>query len=146
MPEPANAVVSLASGTSERERVDRLHHDKVCHFAHVAGGPVYGRAATGESSANHLFIERGLGRLVDRQGQRGEVRTRSPARAPATPWPCTSPTPAADSATRVHGRYVRRLRDAVVGGLGGVIELCVRPFRCGNPACTAVTLAEQVWD
>jgi transposase len=45
---------------------------------------------------------------------------------------------------RVHGRYVRRLRDVAVGGLGVVIELCVRRFRCENPACTAVTFAEQV--
>jgi zinc-finger of transposase IS204/IS1001/IS1096/IS1165 len=48
------------------------------------------------------------------------------------------------SSARVHGRYVRRLSDVVVGGLGVVIELCVRRFRCENPACTAVTFAEQV--
>ncbi|WP_373466093.1 transposase family protein [Streptomyces phaeochromogenes] len=48
------------------------------------------------------------------------------------------------SSARVHGRYVRRLRDVAVGGLGVVIELCVRRFRCENPACTAVTFAEQV--
>ncbi|MFF4551364.1 hypothetical protein [Streptomyces sp. NPDC001435] len=29
---------------------------------------------------------------------------------------------------RVHGRYVRRLRDVAVGGLGVVIELCIRRF------------------
>ncbi|WP_406419600.1 transposase family protein [Streptomyces sp. NBC_01614] len=45
---------------------------------------------------------------------------------------------------RVHGRYVRRLRDVAVGGLGVVIELCVRRFRCENPDCTAVTFAEQI--
>ncbi|MFI2037137.1 transposase family protein [Streptomyces bottropensis] len=48
------------------------------------------------------------------------------------------------SSARVHGRYVRRLRDVAAGGLGVVIELCVRRFRCENPACTAVTFAEQV--
>ncbi|MEH0425787.1 transposase family protein [Streptomyces stelliscabiei] len=48
------------------------------------------------------------------------------------------------SSTRVHGQYVRRLRDVAVGGLGVVIELCVRRLRCENPACTAVTFAEQV--
>ncbi|MDX3314916.1 transposase family protein [Streptomyces sp. ME08-AFT2] len=48
------------------------------------------------------------------------------------------------SSARVHGRYVRRLRDVAVGGLGVVIELCVRRFRCENPACTAVTFAEQI--
>ncbi|MFD7689879.1 hypothetical protein [Streptomyces sp. NPDC059781] len=56
--------------------MDRLYHDKVCHFAHVAGGPTCGRAATGESSADHLFIKRGLRSLLDKYGQRGEVRTR----------------------------------------------------------------------
>ncbi|MFD4139767.1 transposase family protein [Streptomyces sp. NPDC058572] len=45
---------------------------------------------------------------------------------------------------RVHGWYVRQLRDAAVGGLGVVIELCIRRLRCENPACTAVTFAEQV--
>ncbi|MFE5401575.1 hypothetical protein ACFQ9Z_09240 [Streptomyces sp. NPDC056580] len=55
--------------------MDRLYHDKVCHFAHVAGGPTCGRAATGESSADHLFIKRGLRDLLSKQGQRGDVRT-----------------------------------------------------------------------
>ncbi|MGW2370704.1 ISL3 family transposase [Streptomyces sp. NPDC001667] len=48
------------------------------------------------------------------------------------------------SSARVHGRYVRRLRDVAVGGVGVVVELCVRRFRCENPACTAVTFAEQI--
>ncbi|MGW1534212.1 hypothetical protein [Streptomyces aureus] len=55
--------------------MDRLYHDKVCHFAHVAGGPTCGRAATGESSADHLFIKRGLRNLLNKHGQRGDVRT-----------------------------------------------------------------------
>ncbi|MFE0517145.1 ISL3 family transposase, partial [Streptomyces sp. NPDC058964] len=44
----------------------------------------------------------------------------------------------------VHGRYVRKLRDVAVGGLGVVIELSIRRFRCENPACSAVTFAEQI--
>ncbi|MEU8548932.1 transposase family protein [Streptomyces roseoverticillatus] len=48
------------------------------------------------------------------------------------------------SSARVHGRYVRRLRDVSVGGVGVVVELCVRRFRCENPVCTAVTFAERV--
>ncbi|MEU9455046.1 transposase family protein [Streptomyces sp. NPDC048277] len=48
------------------------------------------------------------------------------------------------SSARVHGQYVRRLRDVAVGRLGVVIELCVRRFRCENPACTVVTFAEQI--
>lgn len=44
---------------------------------------------------------------------------------------------------RVHGRYVRQLRDAAVGGVQLVILLKVRRFRCGNSACPAVMFAEQ---
>jgi transposase len=45
---------------------------------------------------------------------------------------------------RVHGRYVRQLRDAAAGGVQVVILLRVRRFRCGNAGCLAVTFAEQV--
>ena len=45
---------------------------------------------------------------------------------------------------RVHGGYVRQLRDAAAGGVQVVILLRVRRFRCGNAACPAVTFAEQV--
>jgi transposase len=45
---------------------------------------------------------------------------------------------------RVHGHYVRRLRDATVSGVQVVISLTVRRFRCQNAACPAVTFAEQV--
>ncbi|MFG2312072.1 ISL3 family transposase [Streptomyces sp. NPDC048566] len=45
---------------------------------------------------------------------------------------------------RVHGRYVRRLADAAIGGRAVVVELLVRRFRCLNGACTAVTFAEQI--
>ncbi|WP_225845945.1 transposase family protein [Streptomyces sp. HPF1205] len=48
------------------------------------------------------------------------------------------------SSARVHGRYVRRLRDVAVGGLGVVIELSIRRFRCENAACPAATFAEQI--
>lgn len=45
---------------------------------------------------------------------------------------------------RVHGRYMRRLADAAVGGVRVVIELLVRRFKCPNLACQAVTFAEQI--
>ncbi|MER7842004.1 ISL3 family transposase [Streptomyces sp. NPDC096040] len=45
---------------------------------------------------------------------------------------------------RVHGRYMRRLADAAVSGASVVIELLVRRFKCPNPACRAVTFAEQI--
>jgi transposase len=44
----------------------------------------------------------------------------------------------------VHGRYRRRLRDATVAGIGVVVELGVRRFRCGNGDCRVVTFVEQV--
>ncbi|MFD7612403.1 transposase family protein [Streptomyces sp. NPDC059828] len=45
---------------------------------------------------------------------------------------------------RVHGRYIRRLADAAVGGARVVIELLVRRFKCPSRACRAVTFAEQI--
>ncbi|MEV7783758.1 ISL3 family transposase [Kitasatospora sp. NPDC088351] len=48
------------------------------------------------------------------------------------------------TSSRVHGRYVRRLADAAIGGSRAVIELTVRRFRCENPACTTLTFVEQV--
>jgi hypothetical protein len=45
---------------------------------------------------------------------------------------------------RVHGRYVRRLADAAIGGRRVVIRLRVRRFFCGWPGCPAITFAEQV--
>ncbi|MFI2207416.1 ISL3 family transposase [Streptomyces sp. NPDC020192] len=45
---------------------------------------------------------------------------------------------------RVHGRYMRRLADAAVGGASVMIELLMRRFKCPNPACPAVTFAEQI--
>jgi transposase len=45
---------------------------------------------------------------------------------------------------RVHGSYVRQLRDTAAGGVQVVIALRVRRFRCGNAGCPAVTFAEQV--
>lgn len=44
----------------------------------------------------------------------------------------------------MHGRYVRELRDVAVGGLGVVIQLSIRRFRCDNAACSVVTFAEQI--
>ena len=45
---------------------------------------------------------------------------------------------------RVHDRYRRRLADLACGGrpVQVVLEAC--RFRCGNPACTVATFAEQV--
>jgi Transposase len=39
---------------------------------------------------------------------------------------------------------MRRLADSAVGGANVVIELVVRRFKCPNPACRAVTFAEQI--
>lgn len=73
---------------------------------------------------------------VERRPDEVVLRTRVRAR--------TADCRCGQSSARVHGRYVRRLRDVAVGGTGVVIELCVRRFRCENPGCLAVTFAEQV--
>ncbi|MFH8837272.1 ISL3 family transposase [Streptomyces sp. NPDC017868] len=57
-----------------------------------------------------------------------------PARCPA----CMMPS------WRVHGRYLRRLADAPVGGAPVAIELTVRRFKCLTARCSAVTFAEQI--
>jgi zinc-finger of transposase IS204/IS1001/IS1096/IS1165 len=45
--------------------------------------------------------------------------------------------------SRVHGSYVRLVRDLPLGGRPVLIHLTVRRFRCPNPACTKVTFAGQ---
>ncbi len=44
---------------------------------------------------------------------------------------------------RVHGGYSRMVADGAAGGRPVLIVLLVRRFRCRNPACPAVTFAEQ---
>jgi transposase len=44
---------------------------------------------------------------------------------------------------RVHGGYARMVADGAAGGRPVLIVLRVRRFRCPNPACPAVTFAEQ---
>jgi hypothetical protein len=73
---------------------------------------------------------------VERRADKVVLRTR--VRAKSGTCRC------GQSSARVHGRYVRKLRDVAVGGLGVVIELHIRRFRCENTASTAVTFAEQV--
>ena len=45
---------------------------------------------------------------------------------------------------RVHSSYQRRLADTASGGQEVLIDLQVRRFFCGNPACAKTTFAEQV--
>ncbi len=90
----------------------------------------------------------GLGRLLPHLAgvvvesivlEGGQVRIRARARAGDGVCPrCGA------GSWRVHSRYERRLRDAAIGGAPAVIRLAVRRFFCGNPACPAVTFAEQV--
>ncbi|MGX4688808.1 ISL3 family transposase [Streptomyces sp. JNUCC 63] len=76
--------------------------------------------------------------LVERAAV-GVVTMRARARSAGADCPhCGS------ASGRVHGRYMRRLADAAVGGASVVIELLVRRFKCPNPACPAVTFAEQI--
>jgi transposase len=44
----------------------------------------------------------------------------------------------------VHGRYIRRLCNAPLGGAAVVIDLTVRRFKCLNSACPAVTFADLI--
>ncbi|WP_406046254.1 ISL3 family transposase [Micromonospora sp. NBC_00898] len=67
------------------------------------------------------------------------LRARSRARRGRCPQ-CGTPS------GRVHGRYLRRLADAALGGCAVVIELLVRRFKCVSEACPAVTFAEQIED
>ncbi|MDT0548229.1 hypothetical protein [Streptomyces lonegramiae] len=59
------------------ELSDKRYTDKVCHFAHHPSAPICHRTANGESSADHLFIKRGVQRLLDKQQVRGKVQTRN---------------------------------------------------------------------
>ncbi|GAA3021356.1 ISL3 family transposase [Streptomyces fulvorobeus] len=73
---------------------------------------------------------------IERRPDRVVLRTR--ARAATAVCRC------GQGSTRVHGRFVRKLRDVVMGGLDVVIEFCIRCFRCENSSCPAVTFAEQI--
>jgi transposase len=43
--------------------------------------------------------------------------------------------------SRVHGSYVRQVRDLPLGGRPVLIHLAMRRFVCPNAACTKVTFA-----
>ncbi|MEZ3181608.1 hypothetical protein KYY02_23830 [Streptomyces pimonensis] len=55
---------------------DRRYTTQVCHFAHHATAPACHRVNNGESSADHLFIKRGVQRLLGERKVRGRVETR----------------------------------------------------------------------
>ncbi|MFI9122784.1 hypothetical protein ACIGW0_25915 [Streptomyces bikiniensis] len=57
------------------ELSDRRYTNKVCHFAHHPNAVCH-RTANGESSADHLFIKRGVQHLLSRQQVGGRVKTR----------------------------------------------------------------------
>ncbi|HEV2638813.1 MAG TPA: ISL3 family transposase, partial [Actinocrinis sp.] len=48
------------------------------------------------------------------------------------------------ASARTHGGYRRRLADLPIGGRPVRIEVSMRRFRCDEPACGAVTFAEQI--
>jgi transposase len=59
-------------------------------------------------------------------------------------WPERAACPACGTwSSRVHGRYVRQLRDSPVGGRPVLIRLGMRRFRCQDPGCGTVTFAGQ---
>jgi len=60
---------------------------------------------------------------------------------------CTAVCPGCGTvATRVHGRYQRRLRDGPLAGIPVTIRLTVRRFMCDAQGCQRRTFAEQVPD
>lgn len=63
----------------------------------------------------------------------------------ARPTAATAECPSCGvTASRVHGRYQRMLRDCPLAGTPVVIRLTVRRFVCDVPACARRTFAEQV--
>lgn len=63
------------------------------------------------------------------------------ARSGAAKAPCPQ---CGVSSGRVHSRYRRRLHDLTAGSRAVTIDLEVRRFFCGSPACEVRTFAEQV--
>ncbi|WP_284706348.1 transposase family protein [Micromonospora phytophila] len=51
---------------------------------------------------------------------------------------------ASSGSGRVRGRYQRRLRDVAIAGMGLLLQVQVRRFRCDNTGCPAKTFAEQI--
>ena len=59
-------------------------------------------------------------------------------------WPSQAACPACGTwSSRVHGSYVRQVRDLPLGGRPVLIHLAMRRFVCINAACTRVTFAGQ---
>jgi transposase len=60
-------------------------------------------------------------------------------------WPSQAACPACGTwSSRVHGSYVRQVRDLPLGGRPVLIHLAMRRFVCMNVACKKVTFAGQV--
>ncbi|MFE2456432.1 hypothetical protein [Streptomyces sp. NPDC059402] len=66
----------LQLGGCGGELSDRRYTAKVCHFAHHATAPACHRKNNGESSADHLFIKRGVQGLLAERKMKGRVETR----------------------------------------------------------------------
>src|SRR5262249_1291525 len=59
-------------------------------------------------------------------------------------WPSGAACPAGGTwSSRVHGSYVRQVRDLPLGGRPVLIHLAMRRFACLNAACAKVTFAGQ---
>jgi transposase len=59
-------------------------------------------------------------------------------------WPSQAACPACGTwSSRVHGSYVRQVRDLPLGGRPVLIHLAMRRFACMNVACPKVTFAGQ---
>jgi transposase len=93
-----------------------------------------------EACCLHLFFPHLDGLHVDKVEEMGSgvlITARSRA-AEGACHRCGGPS------ARIHSRYWRRLGDLAAGGRTVMIDLQVRRFFCGNPACGRRTFAEQV--
>ncbi|MGW7257750.1 hypothetical protein [Streptomyces sp. NPDC054834] len=72
----------LQLGGCGGELSDRRYTTKVCHFAHHPTAPACNRKNNGESSADHLFIKRGVQSLLGKRRARGQVQTRDLGNGP----------------------------------------------------------------
>ena len=93
-----------------------------------------------EACCLHLFFPH-LGNLQVGKIEDVQSAVLITARSRAAQAPCHR---CAVPSGRVHSRYRRRLQDVAAGGRAVTIDLEVRRFFCGNPACELRTFAEQV--
>ncbi|MFJ1706238.1 transposase family protein [Kitasatospora sp. NPDC088346] len=125
-PPPSRAARSAEPGTAT-ERCRPPASAGSTHPAHrrAPGGPGPGLRTNPDRPPELPHLAAVAGELVERTA----AGVRFHARVKATAAVCSR---CGWVSSRVHGRYVRRLADAAIGGVRAVIELMVRRFHCEN--------------